>query len=127
MERVSVVRAHDLLVLSMNHVLPVIRDSGVEWGGEMQYGLWRLLSERKKNDKTARPKLPLWEHFLIDSFQRNFFITGNFFISITFLLRHCEALDPSLFLPRFPAVIVRFSRFSYSPDLIRNEMFNRFC
>ena len=45
---VSVVRAHDLLVLSMNHVLPVTSDSRVEWGGEMQYGLWRLLSERKK-------------------------------------------------------------------------------
>ena len=42
MERVSVVRAHDLLVLSMNHVLPVTSDSRVEWGGEMQYGLWRL-------------------------------------------------------------------------------------
>ena len=74
MQRVSVVRAHDLLVLSMNHVLPVTSDSRVEWGGEMQYGLWRLLSERKKNDKTVRPKLPLWEHFLIVSFQRNFFL-----------------------------------------------------
>ena len=82
MERVSVVRAHDLLVLSMNHVLPVTSDSRVEWGGEMQYGLWRLLSERKKNDKTVRPKLPLWEHFLIVSFQRNFFMLQTWFCSV---------------------------------------------
>ena len=41
-QRVSVARAHDLLVLSMNHVLPVTSDSRVEWGGEMQYGLWML-------------------------------------------------------------------------------------
>ena len=84
MERVSVVRAHDLLVLSMNHVLPVTSDSRVEWGGEMQYGLWRLLSERKTNDKTVRPKLPLWEHFLIVSFQRNFFMLQTCFVLLDF-------------------------------------------
>ena len=63
-------------------VLPVTSDSRVEWGGEMQYGLWRLLSERKKNDKTVRPKLPLWEHFLIVSFQRNFFMLQTWFCSV---------------------------------------------
>ena len=52
-------------ILLCFHVLLVTSDSRFERGGEMQNGLWKLLSLRKKRwqNVSAWPKLHLWEFF----------------------------------------------------------------